>query len=312
MVEVSRVDRPCRIKENGLVGSGLSSWVLRVDAVAKCYKRASERDREIAVYERLGYHKSILRYFGSLDGSILLQHAPHGTVRQYLQSAQHNPPLATRLRWVEQVTEAICHVHSKKIFHCDISYNNIFLDANCNAMVGDFAGSSIDEKESLGWYGTSHHHPDVDSPSEKSEIFALGSTFCELLTGTNPFQGYKEQEVENAIRNSDFPTLDHLPALRTVILKCWHGGYKTVDELLLEVKRDGTTLLTVKYIFTHYKNSYNRSLPSQTTSSYGTSARYSCFDNCPPYGLVDPVTGVTAKELTSGFLMKNRYTITLT
>ncbi|KAH8600125.1 kinase-like domain-containing protein [Bisporella sp. PMI_857] len=211
MIKIRKVDIPHEIEKNDMVGVGLSSWVLRVDAVAKCYTRPAERDREIAVYKRLGSHKSILKYYGSLDGSVLLQFAPHGTVRQYLESSQHNSPLATRLKWTEQVTEAISYLHSKGVFHCDISYNNIFLDANYNAMVADFAGSSIDNEEALGFYGISHHHPDIEDPSKDSEMFALGSTFYEILTGENPFKGCETVDIERTIRKGNFPTLEHLP-----------------------------------------------------------------------------------------------------
>jgi len=87
--------------------------------------------------------------------------------------------LLIRLQWAEQVTEAISFLHSKGIMHCDISCNNIFLDGQFNAMLGDFAGSSIDGEQCLGWYETSHSDPDAEDPSEKTEIFALGSTFYE-------------------------------------------------------------------------------------------------------------------------------------
>ncbi|ROT35679.1 kinase-like protein [Sodiomyces alkalinus F11] len=236
MERVVRVDIPPRIDDNAIVGTGLSSWVLRVDAVAKCYTNPDERDREVAIYERLGRHKSILPYYGTFEASVLLQFASHGTVRQYLDCSHNMPPLAMRLLWAEQVTEAISFLHSKGIFHCDISYDNIFLDASCNALLGDFAGSSIDEKEPFGWYGTSHSHPDAEEPSIQSEIFALGSTFFEIMTGKNPFEGRKSNEVERAIRSGDFPSLDHLPALRTVVSNCWRGEYATANELLQEVR----------------------------------------------------------------------------
>lgn len=106
-------------------------------------------------------------------------------------------------------------------------------------MVADFAGSSIDDEEALGFYATSHHHPDIEDPSTDSEIFALGSTFYEILTGESPFKGYETIKIEKNIREGNFPTLEHLPALQTIISKCWKCGYQTVDELLLEVKQDG-------------------------------------------------------------------------
>jgi len=237
-IPIVRVDIPHRLNRNVTVGAGLSSWVLRVDAVAKCYMQPEERDREMAVYERLGMHESILPYYGTLDGSVMLRFAPYGTLRQYLACPRHNPTLQTRLQWVEQVTEAIAFIHSKDVIHCDISCNNLFLGVDYSVMVGDFAGSSIDKEAPLTWYGTGHCRPDVHEPSEKTDIFALGSTFYEILTGATPFTGLTAAEIDRDIRNGNFPSLGHLPALRAVISKCWRGGYATVDELLLEIKQD--------------------------------------------------------------------------
>ncbi len=143
------------------------------------------------MYERLGHHNAILKYYGCLNRSALFQFASHGTIRQYLDSSHQRPSLATHLQSAQQATEAISFIHSKSIFHCDISYNNIFLNVGLSALLGDFAGSSIDEKKPLGWYGTSHSHPDIDDPSTKTEIFVLGRTFYEILTGKNPFEGYE-------------------------------------------------------------------------------------------------------------------------
>lgn len=218
---------------------------------------------------------------------------------------------ATRLRWAEQTAQAISHLHSKNVFHCDISYNNIFLDTELNALVGDFAGSAIDKNESFGWYGTSHHHPDLDDPSEETEIFALGSTFYEILTGKNPFEGYLGVEAENAIRNSEFPSLDHLPALESVILKCWRHDYKTVDDLVQDLKQDGTV---ISYSFrvsetslipnTH---SHNQTIYSRTTGASRLLA--SCWRFRSSHGsssLVAPAIKTPAECLVSWLASSSR------
>lgn len=110
-------------------------------------------------------------------------------------------------------------------------------------MVGDFAGSSIDKEQCLGWYETSHCHPDMEGPSETSEIFALGSTFYEILVGKKPYEGRDDAEIEQAFRNGSFPSLESLPALNTVILNCWSGRYKTTSELLGDVRTEGILTL---------------------------------------------------------------------
>lgn len=230
---------------NETVGAGISSWVLRLDAVAKCYTAADgkEREREIAVYERLGSNSDsrkipILRYYGVFNECVILQLARHGSIRRYLRFSTHKPALSTQLRWAEQATDAISFLHSKGVKHCDIFCNNIFLNDNLDAMVGDFAGSSIDGKQCLAWYETSYCHPDVEDPSESSDIFALGSTFYEILVGKKPYEGWDVIEIQQAFRNGNFPSLESLPALDTVILNCWSGRYKTTTELLEDVRTE--------------------------------------------------------------------------
>lgn len=240
----STIDVPDRIRDTETVGIGLSSWVHRLDAVAKCYnsKESEARAREIAVYERLGTERreGVMRCYGVLDGqSVVLQFARHGSIRQYQHSHYHDTPLPVKLRWAQQATKAMAFLHSRRVLHCDISCNNIFLDENLDAMVGDFAGSSLDGKQCLSWYDTSHAHPDTTTPSVKSEIFALGSTFYELLLGEKPFQGMNERAIEESFRQHCFPSLEPLPALRSVIAKCWEQQYDTVADLLCDIDLEG-------------------------------------------------------------------------
>lgn len=237
--EESILPIPSSVRDNETVGAGLSSWVHRLDAVAKCYTSGNEKDREreVAVYERLGHGndlwpETILKYYGNMNDLVILEFAPYGTVRGYLRS-QHKPtPLSVKLRWARQATEAISILHSKGVLHCDISCNNIFLDKDLNAMVGDFAGSSIDHEPCLGWYEEGHYHPKSEHPSDQSEIFALGSTFYEMLVEQPPV-------IEtNAVSEDHLHTLESLPALGNVIFKCWNGQYRAVDDLLTDIRQE--------------------------------------------------------------------------
>lgn len=105
-VEESTIQIPKYIHDNEFIGAGLSAWVHRLDAVVKSYpsNRASEKDTEIAVYRRLGqggsWASGILRFYGILDDtSIVLQHAPYGSIRNYFRQCHSQPvPLSTKLR----------------------------------------------------------------------------------------------------------------------------------------------------------------------------------------------------------------------
>ncbi|KAF5024500.1 hypothetical protein F66182_3440 [Fusarium sp. NRRL 66182] len=243
VISESTVQVPASVRTTETVGAGLSSRVHRLNAVAKCYtgNAAIEKKTEIAVYERLRYrspwHKGIMQYYGLMDGSVILQFAQNGTVRQYLGQASR-VHISHKLRWAEQATDAIAFLHSHGILHSDISCNNIFLDEHLNALVGDFGGSSLDGEENSSWYEIGHCHPDAEDSTVTSEIFALGSTYFEMLSGQKPFEGLDDESIEDAIRRGEFPSLGSLPALQAPIAKCWHQEYESVDELLEDVKEE--------------------------------------------------------------------------
>lgn len=240
-----KVEVPDTILENEVVGYGISSWVLRFDAVAKCYlsKEPHLREREIAVYKRLtsddgGCHDAIVPFYGVLDDrSVLLQFARNGSIRQYYTKHKYDARLLTKITWAEQAASAIAFLHSKNVQHGDISCNNIFLDEGLNAKLGDFAGSSIDGQPYLTVYETSHYLPDVTSVSVKREIFALGSTFYEIITGHKPFEGTDDCTIENLFRKGHFPDLQSLPALGQVILRCWKQQYDAAEAVLRDVQK---------------------------------------------------------------------------
>jgi serine/threonine protein kinase len=104
--------------------------------------------------------------------------------------------------------------------HKDIFCNNIFLDDCLNANLGDFAKSSINRKEPLICYKTSHELPKTDNILIKSKIFALGFTFYKIITSFKPFQGLSDLEIRKAFVKKSYPSLASLAALEDVIAKC--------------------------------------------------------------------------------------------
>lgn len=125
------------------------------------------------------------------------------------------------------------------MFHGDISCNNIFLDDSLNINLGDFAGSAIDGLPPLVCYETSHELPDEDI-STRTEIFALGSTIYEIMTGSKPYKDLPEHEVSAAFSKGRFPDLESISAFRNIIMRCWRQNYATAEEAFQDVKSEGT------------------------------------------------------------------------
>ncbi|RDA89390.1 hypothetical protein CP532_6122 [Ophiocordyceps camponoti-leonardi (nom. inval.)] len=130
----SKIKLPDTKLDNETVGAGFSSRVLRLDAGAKYYSSIEKES-----------------LFTNVSGPPTLGIKESQYFRQ--QSECQPVPLSTRLLWAEQTTNAIAFLHSKNTFH----RNNVFVDENTNtlpgtnALLGDFAESSLDEAPCLSW-----------------------------------------------------------------------------------------------------------------------------------------------------------------
>lgn len=106
-----------------------------------------------------------------------------------------------------------------------ISLDNVLLDQSLEAKLGDLAGSAIDGQDSFICYETSHEHPDIEDISAKSELFALGSTFYEIVTGSKPYKELEGSEISDEYAQGRYATLVSLPAFKDIIAKCWAQDY---------------------------------------------------------------------------------------
>jgi serine/threonine protein kinase len=88
--------------------------------------------------------------------------------------------------------------------HGDISCNNVLLDEGLNAKLGDFAGSSMDGQDPLICYETSHEYPEIVGISTESELFALGSTFYEIMTGSKLYKELSDTEITHAYKEGNY------------------------------------------------------------------------------------------------------------
>lgn len=236
---------PCGLNHQDIVGMGVTALVARLDAVVKFAPHIDLPflEREKCIYQRLGRnHSGILRYYGNLGDALILQYACHGSIRQYFARQTKPVPLSLQLRWVEQIAASIAFIHSKNVLHGDISCNNILLDEGLNAKLCDFAGSSIDGQDPLILYETSHEHPEMIDISVGSEIFALGSTFYEVMAGSKPYHELSDAEIIQAYRQGIFPSITSLAAFNDIIYKCWTQNYTTIQELLEDVKDEGMNM----------------------------------------------------------------------
>ncbi|KAI0306148.1 hypothetical protein B0F90DRAFT_1814941 [Multifurca ochricompacta] len=152
--------------------------------------------REVDLVKRLS-HPSIVKYEGMARDentlSIVLEYAENGSLGQLLKAfGKLNEKLVAS--YVVKILEGLDYLHRSDVVHCDLKAANILTTKNGNVKLSDF-GVSLNlramEREIKDVAGTPNWMaPEVielKGASTKSDIWSLGCTVIELLTGRPPY-----------------------------------------------------------------------------------------------------------------------------
>ena len=190
---------------------------------------------EAEVYQMLGEHRCLVKFFGydPLDGSITLEYMQYGTLRDYLQTHGEQISLAQRFEWALRAAEGLGVLHSASIYHCDFSPKNLLLDADLELKVADFACSSIQGSRSSGMGSVRFFLPRGSRsarPSTLTDLFSLGSTIYEIITGAAPYNDLASPQIQQLYQLSQFPDLVGVQ-LADVIRSCWLLQVQSAEEV---------------------------------------------------------------------------------
>ena len=168
--------------------------------------RADQEDaiNECRVLAKLN-HAHVVRYHESFVASgnrlcIVMEYAPKGTVHSLVQGAKPKT-LPEDVVWKLTLQSALGlhHIHSLKILHRDIKAENIFLDKDGNAKIGDLGVAkvmtrTVDFAKTL--VGTPYYlSPELceNKPyNHKSDVWSLGCVVYEMMTGSHPFNAQNQ------------------------------------------------------------------------------------------------------------------------
>ncbi|PVF92803.1 hypothetical protein CPB86DRAFT_877616 [Serendipita vermifera] len=154
--------------------------------------------KEVDVLKRLS-HPSIVKYEGMVRStdtlSIVLEYVENGSLGQTLKAfGKLNERLVAQ--YVTKILEGLHYLHQSHVVHCDLKAANILTTKNGNVKLSDF-GVSLNlhakamEEIKNDVAGTPNWMaPEVielKGPSPASDIWSLGCTAIELLTGHPPY-----------------------------------------------------------------------------------------------------------------------------
>jgi eukaryotic-like serine/threonine-protein kinase len=145
-------------------------------------------------------HKNVIRIFdlGEADGIkfIGMEYVEGQDLGSFLsQKGRLSSQEAAAI--IVQVCRALVAAHAEGVVHRDLKPQNIMIDAQGKATVMDFGIAQSTESAGMTQTGALLGTPHYMSPEQamgqkadaRSDLFALGIIFYELLTGDTPFKG---------------------------------------------------------------------------------------------------------------------------
>ncbi len=159
---------------------------------------------------------------------IVMQYLEGQTLRQQIDASGAVDPERS-VGMMFDVCDALAYAHDAGVVHRDIKPDNIMLLTSGQAKLMDFGLAAIIHETRLTQTGTMMGTFSYMSPEQargekldaRSDIFSLGATFYEVLTGEPAFQGEGPGAVLNEILNKEVKPITGLPpVVSRVVNRC--------------------------------------------------------------------------------------------
>ena len=164
-------------------------------------------------------HPNIVSVYGFVEekniAAIAMEYVEGETIEHILQKEGRLEAIHA-LDIISQVLEGISYAHGQGFIHRDLKPSNIIIDLNGNAKIMDFGISkSIDEIESVTQHNARPGTLLYMSPEQleghevtiKSDLYSLGITLYEMITGVYPYKSKTFYEIVDAHVNNIPPRI---------------------------------------------------------------------------------------------------------
>lgn len=178
------------------LNSGQMVAVKRIKLQGRSEDEVTQLMNEVDLLKRLT-HPSVVKYEGLVRGtealSIILEYVENGSLLHTLK-AFGNFPERLVASYVVKILEGLNYLHEMKVVHCDLKAANILTTKNGNVKLSDF-GVSLNLKAVENLKNDAVGTPNWMAPevielkgvTPAADIWSLGCTIIELLTGKPPY-----------------------------------------------------------------------------------------------------------------------------
>lgn len=212
----------------GEVYRGLDSAQNRVVALkvlnlAKTAPNAMERFRNEARIHAAVRHPNIATMYEylELEGApcIAMEYVDGATIDAHIRG-RGALPVDQAVKIIERVADAVAYLHRRGIIHRDLKSNNVKISESGVVKVLDFGIAKAPDSPKLTVAGAMVGTPQCVSPEqlhgagcdERTDIWALGVLFYEMLTGRLPFEGGSLAAVMDRIGKASYPAPSRINA----------------------------------------------------------------------------------------------------
>ena len=156
------------------------------------------REEEIG---KLMDHPGVMKVFADGDRSqvYMVMEWVEGRLLRKILNEQHKLPAERAIRLTLRILDALDYIHSHGVVHRDLKPENVMVDEHDDIKLIDFgiAGNAGSRRITFAKFSPTMGTPDYISPEQvkgqrgdaRSDLYALGVMFYEMLTGKAPFSG---------------------------------------------------------------------------------------------------------------------------
>jgi len=198
-------------------------------------KGKTDKFLEEALIMKQFEHPHVVKLIGIVSSepvSIIMELAPFGELRSYLQTQGMRIEVDTLLTFIFQLSTALSYLESKNFVHRDVAARNVLVVSATEVKLGDFGLSRWMAEQS--YYKASKGKLPIKWMAPESINFRRFSTLSDvwmfgvcmweiMMYGVKPFQGVANEKVIGKIENGERLALPQNcpPALYLIMMECW-------------------------------------------------------------------------------------------
>ena len=191
-------------KVRNVISDRIEAMKVLLPDVANRQELAARFLREIKLLAALNHPNiAALRTALTVDNQLvmIMEYVEGTTLADRL--GQGPVPIADTVRYMDQVLNALSYAHQQNVIHRDIKPANIILTPQGLIKVMDFGIARSGQDRSLTMTGTTLGSLSYMSPEQvkgeatdaRSDIYSVGITLYEMVTGQRPFQAHSDYSI---------------------------------------------------------------------------------------------------------------------